>query len=614
MSKIKRTFISKSILAIRDLLKDPDVEIKNKYFCLQIVNICMLMEKEIFIDFFCKKLLDKLYSFACHDKNSEDEEANGETIFKELEDINDIEHSKKFYFLLLEMFGYWGTNSYFKSFQKIYSKYKVLKNSALKFPRENEYIFEYSHYFKKYLPNVEKSTSFEDNTNNIEELLTGTNDALDFINEYFENNNSTDDYFDELIQNYLKNFKELNELRNKMNYKQKKKFSELEDFTDIYLENKNNFLKLKRVFKNYKKQSNPFLKKNDQDLSEENQKLKNEQYNDVISNDSINFNKKKAKENNVKNNPEKGDEIIKNYLEKERGDLLTKVSNLERALADIKKQKDKINTKLSESNIKNERLENLVQNLTKENKNKTNQIENFTRDIKKHLNIKSKNIYSSSIQKNYPKNIENDFKNNFHKTTTDSYQRKKNVSLLGNMPLTQTNAYYGNKYGGDGEEKKPNQNRQNRSFTDMGQFKGRNSYYNGDIKSFKSKMMDDKNFMENINSSINKILKRDKRTSNKQDVREGRSNSMMGSKFNIYEKKENSALNPVLNPYSMKMSTNLRFGDKGVSGKDKKRFGSSMMDDYLKKYSGNRNSFSSKDNMEGDRGNTSGGIFKYKNI
>ena len=317
------------------------------------------------------------------------------------------------------------------------------------------------------------------------------------------------------------------------------------------------------------------------------------------------------KKKNISDNPsEQLTDTIKNYLEKERGELISKITDLERALKDIKKQKDKLQNKLSESETKNQRFEETIQKLSKENKQNSNQISNFTKDIKKHLKIKSKALYERPIQ-NYSKTFEADYPSKYNKTTTDTYQRKThNPSLLGsNMPLTQPNAYYGKKF--EKEESKP-RTRQNQSFTDMGQFQGRNSYYKGDIKSFKSKMMDDKNFMDNINSSINKILKRDKRPSVK--FENGRSNSMMGSKFNIYEKKENSSMNPILNPYSMKMSTNLRFGDKGVSGKEK-RFGSSMMEDYLKKYSGNRNSFSSKDNTEGvNANNTSGGIFKYKNI
>jgi hypothetical protein len=630
-SKIKRTFITKSILALRDLLQSKEVKVKNKYFCLQIINICMLMENEIFVEFFSKKLLDNLYSLACYNKNSENETENGKNLFNDCDDKNE-EFSVKFYFLLLEMFGYWGKTNFFKNNQKIFSKYKVLLNSTIHFPRENEYIFEYCHYFKKHLPNVNKNSNQEDKEE-LEDLLKGVSEALELIKDYFENNNKPDDYFDELIQNYLKGFKDLNELRENMNYTQKKKFSELEDFTDIYLENKDNFSKLKKTYKNYANNKNPFLKKEEVEdqLSHQNDNNKIE---DVISNESFNLKKKNKNQKNIevqnkhkiKGDDEDLEKVIHEYLQRERNDLLKKVRDMERALNETRRDKDKLEVKFDEVNINLKKAQETIERLSEDNKNKSDQINTFNREIQKYLKTKN-NISSPPPPLNYSafQNMEKEFSTKYtRQQPKESFQRSThNSSLLGNaMPLKQPNSYYDTKFETKFDTKFNTAEdlgvkRQNQSFNDINQFtKGKSSYYNGDLNSFKSKMADDKNFMDNINSSINKILKRDRNSMNNEKNENGRSNSMMDSKFNnIYDKKENN----LYNPYSMKMSTNLRLdSNSGIQSKESNtgKFGSSMMEDYLRKYSGNRNSYSAKEQngISNDNGNTSGGIFKYKNI
>lgn len=102
-------FITKSVGAIREIFRDKNATVTEKYFCLQLINLGMRSGSVQFIETVEEKLLERLYLLAMFDYKNENFESRGRRLLKQFDEGADEEGSLRFYELLLECFSSWGS-------------------------------------------------------------------------------------------------------------------------------------------------------------------------------------------------------------------------------------------------------------------------------------------------------------------------------------------------------------------------------------------------------------------------------------------------------------------------------------------------------------------------
>ena len=200
IAKRDKEFISKSILAIQNIMRDENMDARPKYFLLQIVNLGCQMNVPEFYEMLAEKFLEKLYLLASHDKKNPNFEQRGKSIFKDINPDSNEEHSLMFYTLLIEMFSYWSEDVLAAEFEDFYSKYRVLEKAGIKFPSNPKYLHKYSNLISEYkqkTPSKTETAKQNQQKANVTGSVGLTEDELDRIfDELYKLRNLLQEHFD----------------------------------------------------------------------------------------------------------------------------------------------------------------------------------------------------------------------------------------------------------------------------------------------------------------------------------------------------------------------------------------------------------------------------------
>lgn len=150
-------FISKSVAAVREILRDKAASATQKYYCLQLINLGIQSGSKSFIENVSDKLLERLYLLAMHDYKNENIEMRGRKLLKQFDENADEEWSLKFYNLLLECFSRWGVDPG-RSFSSFAAKTSTLGKS-LTLPTSTKFIDCYAKYAAEFAQSAQPSDS-----------------------------------------------------------------------------------------------------------------------------------------------------------------------------------------------------------------------------------------------------------------------------------------------------------------------------------------------------------------------------------------------------------------------------------------------------------------------
>lgn len=106
-----RGFVAKFMAALRELLQEKGVSARQKYICLQVVNVAMQGRSELVAEVVEEKLLERLFLLAMFEAKSGSVETRGRKLLKQFDENAEEEASLDFYTLLLECFAVWGKDS-----------------------------------------------------------------------------------------------------------------------------------------------------------------------------------------------------------------------------------------------------------------------------------------------------------------------------------------------------------------------------------------------------------------------------------------------------------------------------------------------------------------------
>lgn len=415
-------FMTKSILAIRDIIKDENVDSKPKYFLLQIINLGCQMHIKAYYNILADKFLERLYLFACFDKKNPNFEQRGRNLLKDINPDSDEEYSLRFYQLLIEMFGQWGEDDLASSLEDYYSKYKLLKKAGIEFPKRPKYLFAYSENLNDTKVSgqqqhgstkngEQKATKAQEliTPEELKERLQELKNMRMLIQDHLENNKETtylfDDYF-QLIEDQLAYVERFSgNLSSNREYQINKKY------LSIYKENKSNYKEIRRLLFGVDEEtilnggkSNPFKNTSFEDqgdgLNANNQmdfkkKSPTNVFGDVVSNKSVNIQQEKPKgeaqrdtkkrdvkeERNEDVEKDETEELLLEFLKSERNHLVNKIKEAERLASSLKSENDRFQKKIHDQEITIKSLESKLEIADKENQHYKKTVDTFIREL-----------------------------------------------------------------------------------------------------------------------------------------------------------------------------------------------------------------------------------------
>lgn len=103
-----REFVGKFVAALRDIVHEKGVPARQKYLCLQVVNVGLQGRSPLVAEVVEEKLLERLFLLAMFEAKAEGAETRGRRLLKQFDEDADEEASADFYALLLECFAAWG--------------------------------------------------------------------------------------------------------------------------------------------------------------------------------------------------------------------------------------------------------------------------------------------------------------------------------------------------------------------------------------------------------------------------------------------------------------------------------------------------------------------------
>ena len=662
-------FITKSLYAIRDIIKDEMVESIQKYFCLQIINLSSQLHIPIYFRVLGEKYLERLYLFCCFDKKNPSLEERGKNVLKQFNEDCNEEHSLKFFILLVEMFGEWGSNSFVSQFDNFQSKYRSLKKTGLDFNRKPKHLFKYTDKLKKFQSKKKGGKTKEENNEDAlnDEFFEQMNDLIYLVLDYFENNEENhqplDEYF-ELIRSqidYLENHGPEKSLK-RNEYLICKKLNDINNYYD------NDFKEIRNLLVGRAKNEileielpNPFkngLKEKKQAKSDNNNKKRqNNNQDEIISHKTISVKPKSMiNELNDKNrfpgsdNEKNGEvdettKLINNFLTHERNHLLGKIRELERRNNTFRNENEKLQKKVQEQEIALKSMSNRYDALEQENQHNKKSIDNFIRELsikmkaEKMLNYKNdefprQNIYESAkykpIERPYQSRYDLDEKINKNPdrpVSSFDYRKKiqseKNDSAFERRPksrfirMNNQNDYglAGNNYETSFDDKR----QMNLYSSTLGDKFYTNPRKAENYEDIKKNLASTGDFLKNLNANLNNILGGPGKTNMAQSSYNppSRRRTMGGLENDqLYNNNNTSYVSSEyqpgkLNLYNKTMNNNSKYS--GFQSKYQPREGRGNLN-YVDTEFSREGSIKEQFMEDMEKKGRSGGIFKYKQI
>ena len=431
IAKGDEEFIRKSICAIRDIIKDESVDSKPKYYLLQLINLGCQLKAKVFYEVLGDKLLERLYLLACFDKTNPSVEERGLNLFKEINPKSNETYSLKFYLLLIELFGYWGSDGFASSFDDFYSKYTVLTKAGIDFPNQPKHLYIYTDLIKntrkeenskqvdrgsaKQYPKPQKALA---KNKDVKRILEELKNIRVLIQDHFDNNEEAtfmfDDYF-QLIREHLNHLEQL-----PVDAQADREYQTSKKYLDVYNRHKYDYDGVKKLLHHAdenedsapKNQKAPEHTENSgKDTSIEGKKelprkKKNDDTNQQVSINNVEGTK--PYKPNYANSPHnthlsanakaehkpenQNDDILLEFLTTERNHLYKKIKDLERMLTDAEANSERYQKKFHEQELINKRLESKLKLLETESQHYKKSVESYIRELS--LKIKTEEIKS----------------------------------------------------------------------------------------------------------------------------------------------------------------------------------------------------------------------------
>lgn len=423
IAKGDEEFINKSILAIRDIIKDENIDSRPKYYLLQIINLGCQLNVKAYYNILGDKFLERLYLFACFDKKNPNYEQRGRNLLKEINPDSNEEYSLRFYELLIEMFDYWGEDNFALNFEDFAAKYRMLKKAGIEFPRQHKHLnlyTEYTHEFRKTNSDKENAVKNDKRVSNngqvnliddeeLRERLQELKNMRMLIQEHLNNNKEATYLFDDYFQLMEEQLTYLEKYSGDLS--SNKEYQINKQYVSIYHKNKDNYKEVRRLLCKVsddsllpEKNVNPFNNTSFEDYvnvsdtsnrMDFKKKVPSNVLGDVVSNKTVNVQVDKSKKptgqdtqklnskEDKSDEPEKDetDEMLMEFLRTERSYLMNKIKDLERKMGNLKADNDRFQKKVHDQELTIKNLESKLDVADKENQHYKKTVDTFIREL-----------------------------------------------------------------------------------------------------------------------------------------------------------------------------------------------------------------------------------------
>lgn len=260
--KSESEFIKKTLKACNDILLDKNVAVINKYFTLQLVNICLLLKNNVFIETFFDELNRTLIDFISINRTSEmNPNLKGKHIFKFLNQNANENDSEMFYELLLECIEFWGSQLN-KLYPFFIENIEIAKSTGIIFKTDSKYVLKYislidykveldKNQKKNEQPKLNSNNEIEkklikDKTSEVELDIWEAEMKENFqeLKEFIDHKNEINDEFKKIIEKMNELIDQISHSKVNLSRSQKDFFEEGSLILKIY-KNTENFQKLK---------------------------------------------------------------------------------------------------------------------------------------------------------------------------------------------------------------------------------------------------------------------------------------------------------------------------------------------------------------------------------